>query len=44
MDFYCEKPGNWDERHNHKSQNCTSAPASREKRDAWQAAGKKYWW
>ena len=44
MDFYCEKPGNWEERHNHHPQNCTSAPSNRVKKDAWQSAGKKYWW
>jgi hypothetical protein len=44
MDFYCEKPGNWDERHNHHPQNCTSGPSNRMKKDAWQNAGKKYWW
>ena len=43
MDFYCEG-GNWDERHNHHAQNCSSAEANRRKRDAWQSAGKKYWW
>eukprot|EP01046_Picozoa_sp_COSAG06_P058500 COSAG06_NODE_11771_length_1467_cov_1.326754_2_plen_107_part_00 len=43
MDFYCEG-GNWDERHNHHAQNCSSAEANRRKRDAWQSAGTKYWW
>ena len=26
------------------SGSCTSAPANRKKRDAWQKAGKKFWW
>jgi hypothetical protein len=52
MDFYCEKPEDWNWRHGKACVGkegagecrCTSAAANRAKRDAWQAAGKKYWW
>lgn len=52
MDFYCEKPEDWNWRVGKQCEgkrgqgncSCTSAPANRKKRDAWQKAGKKFWW
>jgi len=52
MDFYCEKPEDWNWRYGKQCAGkqgtgnctCTSAPANRKKRDAWQKAGKQFWW